>query len=405
MENNIVIKRLKTNYPVGEDVVKQLEKGGRKTVPCSIESDTDHYVFTYDTAGLMSYEEVLKARNIEKYEFLLRASELNELTDTFSFTLNPENILVDEVFRPVIIERNFISGKSNFISEYKALIGSTIDPSHSFVDYLKGGADLYEQNQLLSDVAAAKTLGEITGLLAEAISEERSYNEKNYAMVKKREYRTLKVLLPVFGVIMALSLGLFGYEHFAVSKVNARTIKATDLYFAEDYKSVGKELAKADVETLSDASRYMAAVSAVKSSGLNADQKENILRALEQYKTNTDYLNYWVCIGRQDYVEADQYAQKFRDNEHRVFALSLRRVQLEKDSNISGSEKTEKIGELDGEIKELLESINESKFGLADSDGAASAEEEPAEKADDKESADSENESSEELEDGPKLLN
>ena len=405
MENNIVIKRLKTNYPVGEDVIKQLEKGGRKAVPCSIESDTDHYVFTYDTAGLMSYEEVLKARNIEKYEFLLRASELSELTDTFSFTLNPENILVDEALRPVIIERNFISGKSDFISEYKALIGSTIDPSHSFVDYLKGGADLYEQNQLLSEVAAPRTIGEITRLLAGAISEERSYNEKNYAMVKKREYRTLKVLLPVFGVIMALSLGLFGYEHFAVSKVNARTIKATDLYFAEDYKAVGKELAKADVETLSDASRYMAAVSAVKSSGLNADQKENILKALEQYKTNTDYLNYWVCIGRQDYVEADQYAQKFRDNEHRVFALSLRRVQLEKDSNISGSEKTEKISELDGEIKELLESINESKFGLTDSDAAAAAEEEPAEKNDDKESADSENESNEEVEDGPKLLN
>jgi type VII secretion protein EssB len=405
MENNIVIKRLKANYPAGEGLIKQLEKGGGKAVPCSIESDGDYYVFTYDTAGLMSCDEVLKTRNIEKYEFLLHASELSELTDIFSFTLNPENLLVDEAFRPVIIERNFLNGKSNFISEYKALIGSTIDPSHSFEDYLRGGADIYEQNRLLSSVASAKTLGEITGLLGDAISEERSYNEKNFEVVKKKEYRMLKILLPVFGVIMALSLGLFGYEHFVVSKVNARTIKATDLYFSEDYKSVGKELAKADVETLSDASRYMAAVSAVKSSGLNADQKENILRALEQYKTNTDYLNYWVCIGRQDYVDADQYAQKFRDNEHRVFALSLRRVQLEKDSSISGSEKTEKINELDGEIKALLESINESKYGLTNSDAAAAAEEEPAEKTDEKEAPDGESESSEEVEDGPKLLN
>lgn len=405
MENNVVIKRLRSNYPPGEDVIKQLEKGGGKVVPCRIEGDGDYYVFTYDAADLMPYDEVLKIRNIEKYEFLLRASELSELTDIFSFTLNPENILVDEAFRPVIIERNFISGESDFISEYKALIGSTIDPSHSFEDYLKGGADLYEQNRMLSSVASAKTLAEITGLLARAISEERSYNEKNFEVVKKREYRTLKILLPVFGVIMALSLGLFGYEHFAVSKVNARTIKATDLYFAEDYKSVGKELAKSDVETLSDASRYMAAVSAVKSSGLNANQKENILRALEQYKTNTDYLNYWVCIGRQDYVEADRYAQKFRDNEHRVFALSLRRVQLEKDTGISGSEKTEKINELDEEIKALLESINESKYGLTDSDATAVAEEESAEKTDEKEVTDGESESSEEVEDGPKLLN
>ena len=46
MENNIVIKRLKANYPAGEGLIKQLEKGGGKAVPCSVVSDGDYYEFT-----------------------------------------------------------------------------------------------------------------------------------------------------------------------------------------------------------------------------------------------------------------------------------------------------------------------------------------------------------------------
>ena len=401
VDGDINIRHLKTDYPAGEDKIRQLEKGGTKMVPCRIESEDDHYVFTYDSGGLMTYDAAMDFPIIQKYEILLKAAELSELTGSYSFTIDPGNLLIDESLSPKIIERSFPDHISDFISEYKALIGTTIDPSHSFEDYLKGGIDLFEQSSLLAEISKAQTLPEITEILSEAAQNERSYNDKTYEVVKKKEYKRLKILLPVFAVLLTAALGLLGYEHFAVGKVDKSTIKATELYFAGDYKSVGKELSWANPEELSDASRYMAAVSAINSSGLSAEQKSVILKESERNRTNKDYLNYWVCIGRQDYVEADQYAQKIMDDEHRAFALALRRSQIEKDPGISGSEKTEQIKELDEEIKALLESINESKYGLTDSEAEAAAE--PSTEPRDTEGAEDNTDTAKE--EGPKLLN
>ena len=58
--------------------------------------------------------------------------------------------------------------------------------------------------------------------------------------------------------------------------------------------SVGKTLTSLNEGKMTDSTRYMAAVSAVRSSGLTAAQKDNILKAINRYKTNKDYLNYWV---------------------------------------------------------------------------------------------------------------
>ena len=78
-------------------------------------------------------------------------------------------------------------------------------------------------------------------------------------------------------------------------------------------------------------------------------------------------------MGREDYIAADDYAQKFGDNEHRVFALAQRRAQVSKDSSMSGAKKTATINKLDEEIKKLLEAIKEDKYGLTNKSGASGA--------------------------------
>lgn len=134
----------------------------------------------------MTYDAAMDFPIIQKYEILLKAAELSELTGSYSFTIEPGNLLIDESLSPKIIERSFPDHISDFISEYKALIGTTIDPSHSFEDYLKGGIDLFEQSSLLAEISKAQTLPEITEILSEAAQSERSYNDKTYEAVKKK---------------------------------------------------------------------------------------------------------------------------------------------------------------------------------------------------------------------------
>lgn len=376
-EENYVIRHLKTDYPVGDDRIKQLALGCRRLVPCEVTSEEDHYMFSYDTKGLKTFDRIRGARLIDKYEFLINASDLEDLTDIYSFSLNPENLMTDMGFRPCVLDRAFSIKNINekvFLSEYKALTGAVLDDSHSYEDFLKGGNDLFLQNQVLSNVLAADSVRGVLNAITDAAAEEQKNIDDNFVTVRKEDITRHKVLMPVICVVMVIALVLLGYEYFIKGRTNKKVLNATEQYFAEDYGSVGKTLTTLNEGRMSDATRYMAAVAAVRSSGLTAAQKDNILKAINRYKTNRDYLNYWVMIGRQDYIAADDYAQKFGDNEHRVFALAQRRAQVSKDSSMSGSKKTETINKLDEDIKKLLEAIKEDKYGLTnDADSASTS--------------------------------
>ena len=96
----IEIRCLKTNYPVGDDGIKQLVIKTKRLVNCNISSDDDYYIFTYDAENFQTFDSVRNARLIDKYGFILAAGELEELTPIYSFSLNPNNVLIDAAFRP-----------------------------------------------------------------------------------------------------------------------------------------------------------------------------------------------------------------------------------------------------------------------------------------------------------------
>lgn len=403
-DKNYTVRHLKTDYPVGEDRIKQLALTSKRLVPCEITSEDDHYIFSYETKGLKTFDKVKTARLIDKYEFLINVSFLEELADIYSFSLNPDNLMTDIGFRAYVLDREFQTNDSSFLAEYKALAGAVLDESHSYEDFLKGGNDLFSQTDLLSKVLAADSVNGVVKAVTEAAAIEHKNLDENFVTVKKEELVRHKVLLPVLCTIMIIALALLGYEYFYKGRTNKKILNATEQYFAEDYGSVGKTLTSINEGKMTDSTRYMAAVSAVRSSGLTAAQKDNILKAINRYKTNKDYLNYWVMIGREDYIAADDYAQKFGDNEHRVFALAQRRAQVSKDSSMSGAKKTATINKLDEEIKKLLEAIKEDKYGLTNKSGASGASAQSTAEASSS-NASSANSSGDNSSDEPKLLN
>lgn len=404
-DDKLEIRHLKTDYPVSDDRINQLASNRKRLVPCNISADEDHYIFTYDTENLQSFDSVRNARLIDKYEFLLNAGDLADLTAIFSFSLSPDNLLIDAAFRPNVIDRNFSLNKNNFLEEYKALIGATLDDEHSYEDFLRGGADLFSQSDILVKVMNAESVSEVIRAVLEAAAGERKYEKENFVTVKKSDITRNKRLLPIIGFVMILAILFSGYEYFVKGNTTGKIITATEQYFTKDYGSVGKTLASFDEVKMSDSTRYMAAVSAVKSSGLTAAQKDNVLKAIERYRTNKDYLNYWVMIGRQDYIAADDYAQKIGDKEHRVFALALRKAQVSKDVSISGSKKTETINSLDEKIKKLLDEINEDRDGLSNDGDAEKKEPEMNTKSGKKADSKENNGNNAKNNDEPKLLN
>ena len=74
-DKNYTIRHLKTDYPVGEDRIKQLALTSKRLVPCEITSEDDHYVFSYETKGLKTFDKVKRAKLIDKYEFVEKKDE------------------------------------------------------------------------------------------------------------------------------------------------------------------------------------------------------------------------------------------------------------------------------------------------------------------------------------------
>ena len=272
-DKNYTIRHLKTDYPVGEDRIKQLALTSKRLVPCEITSEDDYYVFSYETKGLKTLDSVKSARLIDKYDFLINVSFLEELTDIYSFSLNPDNLMIDIGFRAYVLDRTFQTNDSTFLAEYKALAGAVLDGSHSYEDFLKGGNDLFSQTDVLSKVLAADSVNGVVKAVTEAAAIEQKNLDENFVTVKKEDIARHKVLLPVLCTIMIIALALLGYEYFYKGRTNKKILNATEQYFAEDYGSVGKTLTSLNEGKMTDSTRYMAAVSAVRSSGLTAAQK------------------------------------------------------------------------------------------------------------------------------------
>ena len=331
-DKNYTIRHLKTDYPVGETRIKQLARTSKRLVPCEITSEDDYYVFSYETKGLKTLDSVKSARLIDKYELLINVSFLEELTDIYSFSLNPDNLMIDIGFRAYVLDRTFQTNDSTFLAEYKAHAGAVLDGSHSYEDFLKGGNDLFSQTDLLSKVLAADSVNGVVKAVTEAAAIEQKNLDENFVTVKKEDIARHKVLLPVLCTIMIIALSLLGYEYFYKGRTNKKILNATEQYFADDY------------------------------------------------------------------------AQKFGDNEHRVFALAQRRAQVSKDSSMSGAKKTATINKLDEEIKKLLEAIKEDKYGLTNKSGASGASAQSTAEASSS-GASSANSSGDNSSDEPKLLN
>ena len=60
----------------------------------------------------------------------------------------------------------------NFADEYKALIGSIINPKYKYEDYYLGGKDLYKKKSILKKLHALNTADEIKNYLVEEYNKE-----------------------------------------------------------------------------------------------------------------------------------------------------------------------------------------------------------------------------------------
>lgn len=136
----------------------------------------------------------------------------------------------------------------------------------------------------------------------------------------------------------------------------------------QDYSAAINSLEQIKVSVLPKESRYQLARAFIISESLTQEQKENILENIN-LKTSDNILNYWIFTGRMEYEESAEIARRMGDEDLLLYALMKQQVSVKSDSNLSGTEKTEKLNAVNSEIDTILDKREQENKELAENSG------------------------------------
>jgi type VII secretion protein EssB len=327
-------------------------------VPGLITEDEDFFEIAFDTLGLKPAQTLTKGEGPDRYRFLIACAKLERLGEAYSFSPDPENLMVDASFTPKVRLRDgaLREESGEFLHGYKALIASLIAPAYSFADYYEGGEGLFENNAQLKEIAPLPDTAAVVSALENVLSELERKLSKDSVLVDKGRYRSMRTVMLLFICLFAV-LAVFAVKYSFVDLPQKDTaIAISDKFLARDYIGVLSAAGGTKVSSLSAEERYMAAYAGAATANLNDKQRSVVMQAIT---LNTDrlYLDYWIGMGTGNYEDALDIARRLGDDELELYALVIYRDAVSMDRDLSGAEKTGALENLDRQINALDEKI------------------------------------------------
>ena len=328
-------------------------------VSCTIEEAEEGVVFLFDqeaTEGkLESARGILKKTKEEKLRFLINSSKLLSLYDEYDFSLSPDNLLVDINLVPKVLLRDARdSESSDFISRYKALIGSILKSTYKYDDYIEGGEDLFKKDKFLSKIKALDSVIEIEELLLEEYKRTIETVKQTKKLVSKKLMIFLKVAIPLLLVIVGLSAFVLYQVMTNDIPYGKSMIEARNAYINNQPLEVQRVLRDYDIHELSYETKYILARSYVITEVLTVEQIADILHGLT-LRTEEMIFDYWIHLGRLEFEEAIDIALRFNDNELLLFAYLKYEVAVRDDPTIGGDERINLLNRIESRINSLLQ--------------------------------------------------
>lgn len=326
---------------------------------CTLEETEDRVIFTFDTLGYEEGSTVLKKPKEEGLRFLKNCASLLPLYEEYDFSLSLSNLLVDDNLMPKILVRDGRNHESNeFLTGYKALIGSVLLPRYKYEDFLEG-KDLYKKNKLLQSLYELPSVTQIVEVLEKEYEKVVKQKVQTKQLVPKRNILMTRIVLPILIIVLGVS-GFFLQQAY-LEKIPYSTdmIAARDAYIDNNPLLVQYLLRGYEIEEMSHETRYILARSYVVTEVLTSDQIESILLNLT-LRTDGMLYDYWIHMGRLEFEEALHIAGRFNDNELLLFAYLKYQAVAINDLNMGGDDRPDLLNRLDSRITSLLSEREET---------------------------------------------
>ena len=329
-------------------------------VSCKLQETEESVNFVFDAEGMDAAEEVMKKPKWEQLRFLVNCADLDSLSLEYDFSLSLDNLMTDINLMPQILIRDAKKQSSpDFLARYKALAGSLLQGKYKYEDYLNGGQDLYKKDEFLSELSALESVEAVKKQLFTEYQLIIQEMNETLKLVPKRNVIIGKIAIPALAVAF-LGVSIFaGVMLFRDIPFRNSVIAANTAYIHGDHLSVQSSLRGYGLSELSNDIKYVLARSYVSTEALTDTQRTNILMGLARM-TDPILFDYWILLGRLEFNEAIDIAQRLGDDELLLFAYLKYEVFVRQDMTRPGDERTALLSYLEQQITRLNNARDEA---------------------------------------------
>ncbi|MFJ9386885.1 type VII secretion protein EssB [Peribacillus sp. NPDC101481] len=306
------------------------------------------------------------SRWLSSYQILkkIRNHELSRL----QLVVCPENIVFDSSLAPYFLHYGvkdslppYEHNQDELFKETKATISALVDGQYTFEEYL-----LYHKTLKLSSesqsILATGTWDELSTVIQNRI-EDLEKEEKAFVHIPEKKWKTGRYTL--WGtVIVLVPLLLFTiYTLFFSQPKQEAYVESGESFLKQKYSEVIDRLENYDPKKMPYVVQYELAKSYVAYEPLDDVRKKNVENAIT-LQTDSQYLLYWIYIGRGMSEDAIDLARIMEDRELIIYGLVNLKEQIKLDDNLSGEEKETQIKEVDTELSQYEKELKELKEQL-----------------------------------------
>jgi len=159
-------------------------------------------------------------------------------------------------------------------------------------------------------------------------------------------------IIPVLALLLVASSFFLWIAMFQDIPFKNDVIQANSSFIAGEYVEAQRALSGYDISVLSPETKYFLSRAYIITEALTDVQKEHILTGIT-LRTDPVIFDYWILLGRLQFHEAIDIAQRLGDDELLLFAYVKYEVVVRNDTTISGDEKTNLLNDITGRISAL----------------------------------------------------
>ncbi|MGM8364439.1 type VII secretion protein EssB [Virgibacillus sp. W0181] len=304
-----------------------------------------------------------KEKWLMAYNLLLKIK--NHSFQRLKLIVCPENVMYDLGLTPHFLHYGvsesippYEDDHERLWREARAITASVVDDKYDFYTYLQ-----HHETITLSDKAksimTASSYDELLEMIEVQLKELDNFNHTTIKLPKKK-WKRHRIVLLIIAFLLVPSLAYNGFATFFKIPESEAYVESSNYFLQDQYSSVFSTLKGYDEEKMPYVVQYQLAKSYIKNEALTEEQRANVENSVT-LQSDRNYFLYWILIGRGVNEKATDIARILENRDLIIYGLLKYREEIKGDQSLNGSEREERIKEVQSEIDEYKQEMEQEE--------------------------------------------